>query len=459
MSDYREFIERKRFHIEPVGFSVDSLNSHLKPFQADATRWAIRVGRCDLSEDVGLGKTIQQLCYADEIIRRGGALRGLILCPLAVAQQTKRESEKFEIQTNVKVCREQSEVESGITITNYERLHKFDCSKFDLLVADEISCIKGIDSKLKDQMFSEFRNTKYKLGCSATLAPNDYTEMGNQAEFLGVMTGNEMKSMFFTHDGGETSKWRLRGHAQEEFWKWLGTFVMMIRKPSDIGHSDEGYELPPLNIIDAVVENDLKETGFLFAREASTLAERRIARRSSIGKRVEFAASQANETSEPWILWCDLNAESQALAKAVNGAVEVTGSDPLEKKEESLLAFSSGQIRALVSKPSICGFGLNWQHCHEMSFVGLSDSFEQVYQAIGRCRRFGQKHTVNARFIVSELEGAVTSNIRRKWNDSDRMYAEAVKHMAAFNMENVRGSGRIQTSYNPNKRMRLPAFV
>lgn len=460
LSQYHDFLARKRFTVEPVGFSVDSLNDKLFPWQADIVRWALKVGRCDLFEDCGLGKTIQQLVWADNVVRKGNVKRLLILCPLAVAQQTKREAEKFGIETEVKVCREGWQVDTGITITNYERLHKFDTRVFDAVVPDEISCIKGIGSKLRDQMFEAFRNTRYKLGCTATPAPNDYMELGNQSEFLGIMSRSEMLSMFFVHDGGDTSKWRLRGHAEEEFWKWMGTWSLMLRKPSDLGYADEGFTLPPLNIIDTVVENDLKETGYLFPREASTLAERRQARRSSIGQRVERAAADANAaSSEPWVLWCDLNDESQALAKAVKGAVEITGSDSLEKKEEALIAFSNGQIKKLVSKPSICGWGLNWQHCHEMSFVGLSDSYEQIYQAMRRLYRFGQKHAVNARFITSELEGAVVSNFRRKDADADRMAAAMVRHMADINAAGVRGSEKVSTAYAPNKRMELPSWL
>lgn len=458
-SDYQTFLARKRFAVEPVGFSVDSLNDKLFPWQADIVRWALRVGRCDIAADCGLGKSFQQATWAEEILRHGHAKRVLILTPLAVAQQLKRECEKFGIQADVKVCREAYQVDTGITVTNYERLHKFDTRVFDAVVCDEISCIKGVGSKLKDQLFTAFRDTRYKLGCSATLAPNDYMELGNQAEFLGVMTRSEMLSMFFVHDGGDTAKWRLRGHAEEEFWKWLGTFIVMLRKPSDLGYPDDGFILPPLNIIDTVVENDLKEAGYLFPREASTLAERRNARRSSIGRRVEVAAEEVNKSSDPWLLWCDLNDESKALAREIKDSVEVTGSDPLEKKEEAMLGFSSGLIKRLISKPSICGFGLNWQHCHEISFVGLSDSFEMIYQAIARCRRFGQKHRVNARFITSELEGNVVSNIRRKWAANDVLMDSMVRHVADITSSSVRGSSRVSIDYKPEKRMKLPSWI
>jgi superfamily II DNA or RNA helicase len=456
---YAEFLANKRRAIKPVGFSVDHLNDQLFPWQADIVRWALRVGRCDLFEQPGLGKTIQQLVWAEQVIVNGGVKRLLLLCPLAVAQQTKREAEKFGIKVFTQVCREQKEVTRGITITNYERLHKFDTSKFDAVVLDESSILKGVSSKTRAKINESLSHCRYKLPCTATPAPNDYMELGNHAEFTGVMSRSEMLSMFFVHDSGDTSKWRLRGHAEEAFWRWMGEWSVMIRKPSDLGYPDGGFDLPPLHIHEKAVENDLKQEGFLFAMPASTLTERRSARRHSTEDRVAEAAALANASDRPWLMWCDLNAESEALAKAIPDAVEVCGTDSMEEKEAALDGFSTGKIRVLVTKPSIAGFGMNWQHCSNMAFVGLSDSFEQFFQAIRRCWRFGQKNPVHVHVITSELEGAVVDNIKRKEADAERMIDAMVRNMAAITSANIKGSVRLASPYDANLRMELPRWI
>lgn len=459
---YEDFLRTKRIAVEPSGFSVpddDDINPHLYPFQRDIVRWALRVGRAGLFEAPGLGKTLQQLCWADRLIKYGHASRVLILCPLAVAQQTKREAEKFGIETDVKVCREGREVASGITVTNYERLHKFDTSVFDAVVPDESSILKGYDSSTRKQLTDAFHRTRYKLCCTATPAPNDHMELGNHAEFIGAMSRSEMLSMFFVHDGGDTSKWRLRGHAASEFWKWMGSWSLMIRKPADLGYPNDGYDLPPLVWHDIVVESRGGSSGTLFALEAKTLDERRQARRDSLGDRVGVAAELANATDEPWIAWCNLNDESKALTAAIRGAIEVTGSDPAEKKEESLLAFINGQARALVTKSEIAGFGLNLQFCRKVAFVGLSDSWEQLYQAICRCHRFGQTQQVDAYVITSEREGAVVANIRRKQADADRMADEMVRHMADITVSALCTRECVSDFYVPLTKMTIPSWV
>lgn len=447
---YEDFIRTKRIAVEPSGFSVrenDDINPNLFQWQRDIVRWSLRVGRAGLFEAPGLGKTLQQLCWADRLIKYGHARRVLILCPLAVAQQTKREADKFGIETDVKVCREGRKVASGITVTNYERLHKFDTSVFDAVVPDESSILKGLDSSTRKQLTDAFGRTPYKLCCTATPAPNDHMELGNHAEFIGAMSRSEMLSMFFVHDGGDTSKWRLRGHASTEFWKWMGSWSLMIRKPADLGYPNDGYDLPPLVWHDIVVESHGWAAGTLFAMEAKTMDERRHARRDSLADRVERAAELANAIDEPWIEWCNLNDESRALTAAIRGAIEVTGSDPVEKKEESLLAFMNGQARVLVSKPEIAGFGLNLQFCRKVAFVGLSDSWEQLHQAISRCHRFGQTRQVDAYVITGEREGAVVANIRRKQSDADRMADESVKHMADITSEQIKGVTRLVSTY------------
>jgi superfamily II DNA or RNA helicase len=459
LTRYSEFLSRKRQLVKPTGFSVEHVNSKLFDWQADIVRWALRVGRCDLFEQPGLGKTIQQLSWAEQVIIHGGVKRLLVLCPLAVAQQTKREAEKFGILVHVKVCREQSEVSRGITITNYERLHKFDLSQFDAVVLDESSILKGMASKTREEITRGLNHCRYKLPCTATPAPNDYMELGNHAEFTGVMSRGEMLSMFFVHDGGDTSKWRLRGHAEESFWKWMGEWSVMIRKPSDIGYPDAGFDLPPLHIHETAVENDLQQEGFLFALPAKTMAERRSARKNSTEDRVSQAAELANGSDKTWLIWCDLNLESELLAKSIPDAVEVRGSDSMESKEEALDGFSSGKIRVLVTKPTIAGFGMNWQHCSNMAFVGLSDSYEQFYQAVRRCWRFGQTLPVNVHVITSELEGAVVANIKRKEQDAEQMIDAMVRNMADITSANIKGSKRLTTPYQPKAQMELPRWI
>lgn len=458
MVEYREFLARKRIRVEKTGFKAKSLNSSLFEWQADIVNWATQVGRCDLFEQPGLGKTIQQLSWADQVVRNGGVKRLLLLAPLAVAAQTQREAEKFGIATQCKVCREQAEVDSGVTISNYERLHRFDVSAFDAVVLDESSILKGM-GQTRNLLTDSFRNAKYKLPCTATPAPNDFMELGNHAEFTGVMSRSEMLSMFFVHDGGETSKWRLRGHAEQEFWRWMGEWSLMIRKPSDLGYEDGGFDLPPLNIQEIVVESDSKPEGMLFGKEAETLDERRKARRASIEGRVAKAADIANATDEPFLVWCDLNDESAMLTASIRGAIEVKGSDPTEHKESAMDGFTNGSVRVLVTKPSIAGFGMNWQHCRKMAFVGLSDSFEQFFQAVRRCWRFGQKNPVDAYVITSEMEGAVVSNIKRKERDAEKMLDAMVANMADITAANIKGSSRLMNYYEPKKKMEIPEWM
>jgi hypothetical protein len=270
-----------------------------------------------------------------------------------------------------------------------------------------------------------------------------------------------MLATFFTHDNGDTQKWRLKGHAENEFWKWMASWAVMLRKPSDLGYSDEGYDLPPLRFQQHMTSVDYApsiDTGLLFPMQAETLQERIGARRATVEQRVELAAS-ITPTDRPFVWWCNLNSESELLAKIIPGAVETKGSDPDEVKERKLLDFSEGRTRVLVSKPSVCGFGMNWQHCADTGFVGLNDSFEQFYQAVRRFWRFGQSKPVNCHIISSEIEGATVANIRRKEADAERMAAAMVLHMADLSSEAVRGSVRERPNYDPQQPVKLPAFL
>jgi hypothetical protein len=380
-------------------------------------RWALGKGKAALFEGCGLGKTPQQLSWAEEVSKHTQG-NVLILTPLAVAEQTRREGEKFGIP--VTLCRSQSDVRDGINVTNYEMLEHFRPSEFSGVVLDESSILKSHDGRTRQYITDCFSQTPYRLACSATPAPNDHMELGTHAEFLGVMTRAEMLAMFFVHDGGDTSKWRLKGHAQSDFWKWVCSWAVMIQKPSDIGYSDDAYVLPPMERIQHTVELGTQISGLLFTPDRLTLQERRDVRISSLSNRVAKCAEIVNNSDEQWLVWCDLNAESSALANAIPDAVEVAGSHSREHKEQTATDFISGKIRVVVSKSSIWGFGMNFQNCHNEAFVGLSDSFEQIYQAERRCWRFGQTEPVKIHIITSDGDGPVVRNIERKEADFER---------------------------------------
>ena len=385
----------------------------------------------------------------------------LILAPLAVTEQTKEEGVKLGVDVNV--CRTQSDIVNGVNITNYDMLDHFEPSEFAGIVLDESSILKHFNSKTRTQIIESFSNTQYKLACSATPSPNDYMELGNHAEFMGVMTRTEMLSTFFYHDGGETSKWILKGHAEDRFWEWISEWAIAIRKPSEIGYSDDGYNLPPLNIEEIIVEseNGITEDGqfMLVPQLASTLTERRNARRDSLEDRCKTAAGlMANAPDDQWLFWCDLNVESEMLTK-LTGGTEVKGSDNREYKSKSLLGFSHGEVKTLISKPSIAGFGMNWQNCHNMVFVGLSDSYESMYQAIRRCYRFGQKKPVNVYIITSEAEGAVRENIARKELQTDEVFSQLSKYSRATIEKEVRQTYRQTDDYNAVIKMEVPKWL
>lgn len=453
MQDYQKFIESKKVVDPNTGIeNPPDLNQMLFPFQLDIVKWALKRGRAAIFADCGMGKTPMQLEWAKHVCNHAGNV--LILAPLAVAQQTVREGKKFGIDVNY--CRKQSQVQPGISITNYEMLDHFDADRFFGVVLDESSILKSYTGKFRTQIIDSFKDTPFRLACTATPAPNDYMELGNHAEFLGVMTRTEMLSMFFVHDGGDTSEWRLKGHAETEFWKWICSWAVMIRKPSDLGYDDGAFVLPELNIRHSIadVSEAKSEDGFLFRLPASTLQERQQERRMTTKERVEMAAQiVAQNPDESWLIWCDRNDESSMLSKTIPNAVEVTGSDKPESKELALLGFSSGDVQILVSKPSIAGFGLNFQRCHNVIFVGLSDSYEQFYQSVRRCYRFGQKKPVNCWIVTASTEGAVVENIKRKETESMKMADEMVKHMHVYNEENIKGQKREKNEYKTGEKV------
>ena len=435
METYTTFLESKTSFAKECGLDIsrDSLNPKLFDFQRDIVAWALRKGRAAIFADCGLGKTPMQLEWARNV--PGDVL---ILAPLAVGQQTEREGNKFGV--DAKYLRKP---DGGVivTVTNYEMLEHFPLGNYSGIVLDESSILKSYDGAFRTELTERARIVPYRLACTATPAPNDYMELGNHAEFLGVMTRTEMLSTFFVHDGGDTSKWRLKKHATKDFWKWICSWAVMLRKPSDLGYDDRDFILPPLEIQDIMIDVAKPTDGFLFALPAITLEERRKARSITVEERAaKVAEIVATKPNEPWLIWCNLNTESEIAAKYL-GAVEVRGSDSREEKESRMLGFSAGDIRVLVTKPSIAGFGMNWQHCPNIVFLGLSDSYEQFYQAIRRCWRFGQTKPVNCYVVTSSQEGAVTENIKRKERDAQKMAEEMVNNMHELNQKEIRGKG------------------
>lgn len=451
--DYQEFLKAKQKMIVDSGKEVDDteINPHLFDYQHDIVKWALKKGKSAVFAGTGLGKTRIQLAWADLV---GG--RVLIFAPLAVACQTVQEGKEIGIEVNL--CKENADVKDGINITNYDRMERFDLSRFDGIVLDESSILKSQTGKTRNWLIENCSGIPYKLCCTATPAPNDYMELGNHSEFLGCMTEMEMLAMFFIHDGGDTAKWRLKKHAVKVFWEWVASWAVMMVNPADLGYDGSQFILPKLNITQQEVKTEVT-TGSLFAVEAKTLQERQQARRDSLKERVAACAEIVNNSDEQFLVWCNLNVESELIAKSIPDSVEVCGSDTPEHKTESMIGFSEKRIRVLVSKPSICGFGMNWQQCHNMIFVGLSDSFEQYYQAVRRCWRFGQKSEVNVYVITADTEGAVVANIQRKERDFEDMLHGMIAATQNITAQNIKRTGRNQKTYNPIVKMELPDWL
>lgn len=488
MKDYEEFIIEKSIapvKADSILVDANDLNPMLYAFQRDIVRWALAKGRAAIFADCGMGKTPMQLEWSHRIAATMGGMV-LILAPLAVTHQTVEEGRKFGIK--VTLCESSDDLKPGINITNYDKLQKFDGCQFTGVVLDESSILKSFDGKVRNQIVDFFSNTPFRLACTATPAPNDYMELGNHSEFLGVMPYTEMLAMFFVHDGGQTSKWRLKGHAETVFWEWMGTWAVVMESPRDLGYTIEGYDLPELRVHEMVADeqtdsttepkgtqsgngqgetiNFLVEAGvykdddFKDAKEAEamTLLERRQARRDSLQARCEMAAQLVNDSCEQWLVWCDLNSESDLLHKLMPDSVEVKGSDSVEDKADRMLGFTDNKYRVMVTKPSIAGFGMNWQNCHKMIFTGLSDSYEQYYQAVRRCWRFGQDHPVDVYIIISAKEGAVKENIERKEADSKKMRRAMTEQTKEITKKNLQSTQRLTTPYEPKVPMRLPEW-
>lgn len=469
MSDYEAFVRGKLASSPPTGIDVseDEGPEWLFPFQWDLARWALTRGRAAIFANTGLGKMRMEIAWASRLMDHGMSLnpesrRVLILAPLAVARQIEREAAL--IGEPVKVAKSQADcMAPGIYVTNYDRLHLFDHTAFGAVALDESGCIKHYDSGTLRDLLAAFSSTPFRLAASATPAPNDWTELGTHAEFLGVCSRMEMLSEYFVHDGGDTSVWRLKGHAREAFWRWVATWGAMVSHPRDLGYDMPGYDLPPLTIkehISRVSRETVDAAGLLFAEEAGSLMERRQARKASMGDRVAAcAAVVAQEPHEAWLIWCDLNAEDEALVDAIPGAVSVRGNMTTDEKEARLEGFATGKIRILVSKPSIAGHGLNFQACARMAFVGVTDSWEAYYQAVRRCWRFGQSRPVDVHIFASEAEGSVIANLKRKESDALEMSALLSKETGEQVRAQVRGLVRETNDYAPTKALEVPAWL
>lgn len=445
---YLAFLADKLRLDPPTGIKGEIvLPEQLFPHQRDIVRWALRRGRAAIFAQTGLGKSFMELSWGKAVHDATGG-NVLLLTPLAVAGQMVREAGKFGLAA--KQCAHQGEVEPGVTVTNYAKLHHFDLSQFVGVILDESSILKAFDGKTRTMLIDRCAQVPYRLCATATPAPNDFTELGNHAEFLGVMSLTGMQSIFFVHDAGDTGKWRLKGHAEEDFWRWMCSWSVLLRRPSDLGYDDGAYALPELVQHEHVVQVE--------GEAARSLMERRRAQRGSLDARVAHAASLVPD-DRPCVLWCNLNDESSALAAAVPDAVEIRGSDKEERKEQILRDFAAGNIRVLVTKPTLTGFGLNWQHCADTIFVGLNDSFEQVYQAVRRFWRFGQTKSVHVHFVAASTEGVVLDNLRRKEADAERMGAMMVANMADLSSELVHGAVREEDPYTPTLPMQLPEWL
>ena len=460
--DYREKIAAKRIAFVPRGLAdIPALSPALKDHQRHAVEFALRAGCAALFLDTGLGKTLCALEWGRVVVEHTG-LPVLMLAPLAVAAQHEREAAKFGI--DAKAVREPHEIDGPrVYITNYDRLAKFDTDAFAGVILDESSIIKSFHGATTKALIAAFKRTPFRLCCTATPAPNDHAELGQHAEFLGVMSQTGMLTRWFIHDSADTGTWRMKGHAVQDFWNWVASWARCVSKPSDLGFSDEGYELLPLNLkrhiveadrsLDAGAEKDGQARLFRMPDTSATSIHRE--KRMTTDARADvIAALVAAEPDEAWVVWCDTDYEADALADRIPGAVEVRGSMSAEVKEANLTAFSTGQARVIITKPSIAGFGLNWQHAARMAFVGLSFSYESFYQAVRRCWRFGQSRPVDVHVACADTEESIWQIVSRKAGDHDAMKVEMTAAMAR--------AARIvpeQAPYQPAKPLALPTWI
>ena len=423
--DYMTFLVQKQQSARPEGIKRIRLPDMMFDFQRHLTEWALTQGRSAIFADCGMGKSLMLMAWAENVVRETNK-PVLVVTPLAVTAQIIREAEKFGIEAH----RSNDGKPSGdITVTNYEKLDKFDWKDYSGVVCDESSRIKCADAATRQLVTAFTRKVPYRLLCTATAAPNDYIEVGTSSEALGELERKHMLAQFFTHDGGNTASWVLKGHARTHlYWRWVCSWARAMRKPSDLGFDDGAFRLPPLDVRQHTVKAATARDGYLFDIPAVGLAEQRADLRRTIGERCGMAAQLVNAHDRPAVVWCNLNDEGKRLAREINGAAEVAGADSEERKEEVFKGFITGQIRVLVTKPQIGGFGLNLQHCAHQTYFP-SHSYEQYYQCVRRCWRFGQKSPVTVDLITTDGQDNVLANLNRKAEQADAMFNNLVSMM------------------------------
>lgn len=437
IDNYLDFLEQKKVKLIQSGIDVDEneLNKNLFPFQKWVVKRALKAGRYAIFSGTGTGKTLMQLSWAEQVVKHTDK-PVLILAFLAVSDQTIEEGEKFGVevkhwsqhyQDRYQDCNSPME-RGGIFITNYEQLDNIDCSLFSGIVCDESSIIKNFEGSIREKIISGFRDTPYKLPCTATPSPNDPMELGNHSEFLGVMSRNEMLAMYFVHDGGETSKWRLKGHAEQRYWDWVSTWSVMFSKPSDIGFKMDGYDLPPLNFIEKEIKTEQRNNGKLFNDTAVSATnfnqELRLTRDARLAEVVKIIDAHPNES---FIIWIKHNEEGDYLRRELPGAFEVKGSDTHEWKKDKLLGFAKGEFNILITKTKIAGFGMNWQNCYNQIYASPDFSFEGLYQGVRRSWRYGQKRVVNIWILVTDTMQNVIQSINNKTIAHEKMQSEMIR--------------------------------
>jgi len=444
---YDEFLLTKELTVQTAGCEPTYLPDFLMPFQRHLVEWGVRLGRAAFFADCGLGKGAMAMTWGVNAAEQTKKPT-LIVAPLAVSRQFLREADKFGFDLNLT---QNGKLVAGLNVTNYERMHNFDPDRIGALAIDESSILKGFDRKYRRELTAFMKQVRFRSLWSATPAPNDYMEFGSSCEALGVMGRNQMLGMFFTNGGESTQQWRLKGHARTRFWRWMASWSRAVRKPSDIGFEDDGFILPPLNLHKHVLPSDGFRKGVrrtMLPQEATTMEEQREENRRTVEARCKQAAELVPKDRQ-CIVWCHRNDESEMLSKLIKGAVEVKGSDTDQHKEDSLIGFSTGDVRVLVTKPKIAGHGMNWQCCSDVIYFP-SHSHEQFYQAIRRCWRFGQTKPVNVHLITSRANLPVMENMLRKERLSDEMYESVVRHMAKA-MEPMK--------YQTDNRMELPPWM
>ena len=459
---YYDLIAAKRIAFEARGLgNVPALNTALNPHQTHVVDFALRQGCSAMFLDTGLGKTLCALEWGRVVVEFSNR-PVLMLAPLAVAAQHEREAVKFGI--DAKAIREPEEVTGPrVYITNYERLAKFDPANFAGVVLDESSILKSFNGKTTKSLIQSFAKTPFRLACTATPAPNDHAELGQHSEFLGAMSQTQMLTRWFLHDSADTGNWRMKGHAVQDFWNWVASWARCVSKPSDLGFSDDGFDLPALNLqrhlvaadrsIDTGAEKDGQARLFRMPDTSATAIHRE--KRMTTDARADLIADRiAAEPGEAWVVWCDTDYEADALASRMPFAVEVRGSMSPDQKEERLTAFSTGAERVIITKPSVAGFGLNWQHSARMAFVGLSFSYESFYQAVRRCWRFGQTRPVDVHVACADTEEAIWNVVSRKAGDHESMKREmtAAMRRAALIVHE-------QAPYAPAVPLQLPSWI